>query len=203
MTTWTLFDYGVGNLHSLRKALERAGARASVTDDPATLVAADVAVLPGVGAFGHVMEALQPAREGLIARHADGHPILGVCIGQQVLHEASDETPGVPGLGILPGTVRRLDPAAGKIPHMGWNTVAASSPALFDGIPAASHFYYVHSFAAPVGEHTIATTDYGGPFAAAEVSRNTFAFQFHPEKSARVGARLLSNLVQQIEEQIR
>lgn len=202
MTTWTLFDYGVGNLHSLRKALTRAGARAEITADPDTLIAADVAVLPGVGAFGHVMQALQGARDGLRQRHQDGRPILGVCIGQQVLHEASQESPGVEGLGILPGIVRRLDPAAGKIPHMGWNQVAASADPLFAGIPAASHFYYVHSFAAPVGEYTIATTDYGGPFAAAERSGNTVAFQFHPEKSARVGARVLANAVQQIEEQL-
>ncbi len=201
MTTWTLFDYGVGNLHSLRKALERAGAATQITTDPDVIAAADVAVLPGVGAFGHVMESLKHAREGLRQRHADGRPILGICIGQQILHEASAESPNVPGLGILAGQIARLDPAAGKIPHMGWNQVDGRGP-LFEGVPPASHFYYVHSFAAPVGPHAIATTTYGHPFAAAERRGNTIGFQFHPEKSSRVGARVLQNTVAALEEQV-
>ncbi|MGB0653454.1 MAG: imidazole glycerol phosphate synthase subunit HisH [Thermoplasmatota archaeon] len=195
---WALFDYGVGNLHSLHKALERAGARATVTDDPMQLVEADVAVLPGVGAFGHVMAALGPAAAGLRERHQEGRPIVGVCIGQQVLHEGSIEAPGVAGLGILPGQVERIPASAGKVPHMGWNTVAHAEDAAdgpFAGVPEGGHFYYVHSFAAPVSPFAIATTDYGGAFAAAEQRGNTLGFQFHPEKSGPLGAQVLRNTV--------
>ena len=188
--TWTLFDYGVGNLHSLRKALDAVGAETAVTTDPADLEDATVAVLPGVGAFGHVMESLAPAADILRRRHADGRPVLGVCIGMQVLYEGSDEAPGVPGLGILEGTVRALPSDAGKIPHMGWNTLDDAQGPLADA--AGQHVYYVHSYAAPVGASTMATTHYGTRFAAAVHAGNTVAFQFHPEKSSRTGHRILA-----------
>lgn len=199
MAEWVIFDYGVGNLHSLRQALVRAGAQASVTQNLATLLDADVAVLPGVGAFGHVMESLAPALEGLQQRHRDGRPILGVCIGQQVLYERSEETPDVPGLGILSGTVKRLPPDAGKVPHMGWNTTlaCAEDPVILQA--GGAHVYYVHSYAAPPGDSTIATSQYGMVFSAAEHKDNTVAFQFHPEKSGAVGARILEAAVQTLE----
>ncbi len=199
MTDWVLFDYGVGNLHSLQKALEAAGATTRITTNPDELVDAGVAVLPGVGAFGHVMESLRPAAAGLRQRHADGRPILGVCIGMQVLYEGSDEAPGVPGLGILPGTVQRLPASAGKIPHMGWNTIQGiDDPELMhlDG----SHVYYVHSYAAAPGEGALGTTEYGTPFAAGVRVGNTVAFQFHPEKSSRVGSAMLKRTVAVLED---
>lgn len=190
-----LFDYGVGNLHSLRKALDVAGARTEVTTDAAELVDADVAVLPGVGAFGHVMESLAEAADGLRARHAAGRPILGVCIGKQVLYDGSAESPDVPGLGILSGTVERLPADAGKVPHMGWNTIEDATADLV----GLGHVYYVHSYAAPVGADTIACTTYGTTFSAAVRAGNTIAYQFHPEKSSRLGADILKRTVRALE----
>lgn len=201
---WVLFDYGVGNLHSLRKALIAAGADAHITPDWHEFVEADVAVLPGVGAFGAVMERLAPAKSALQRRHRQGKPILGVCIGMQVLHESSDESPGVPGLGILEGRVRRLPDTEGKVPHMGWNilepvTAGVAPSALLAGVPPASHVYYVHSFALVPDRYTLATSRHGMPFAAALRAGNTVAFQFHPEKSSAVGATLLRNTVRELE----
>jgi glutamine amidotransferase len=200
VTAWALFDYGVGNLHSLQRSLERTGARPRITSDPGELVDADVAVLPGVGAFGSVMASLAPAADGLRRRHAEGRPILGVCIGLQALAESSEESPGVAGLGILPGTVRRLPAAAGKVPHMGWDQleVLKADPTL-EGVPTGSHVYYVHSYALVPGPETLARTTYGMPLAALVRSGNTVGTQFHPEKSGAVGARVLSNIVRVLE----
>ncbi|MGB1586577.1 MAG: imidazole glycerol phosphate synthase subunit HisH [Thermoplasmatota archaeon] len=192
---WTLFDYGVGNLHSLQKALQRAGAETQITDDPNVLADADVAVLPGVGAFGHVMERLAPAAEALRQRHRDGRPMLGICIGMQALYESSDEA-DVPGLGILPGRVTRLPASAGKVPHMGWNTLDDATGL---AAQATGHVYYVHSYAAAPDAHSTATTNYGQPFSAALEAGNTVAFQFHPEKSGPVGAAILAATVKQLE----
>ncbi len=197
---WLLFDYGVGNLHSLRKALDRVGARTAVTDDPARLADADVAVLPGVGAFGHVMDALEPARDDLRARHAAGKPTLGVCIGMQALYQGSEETPDHAGLGVLPGTVARLPPSAGKVPHMGWNTLDAPPESPLAAF-AGRHVYYVHSYAAAPGPEALATTEYGTPYAAAVRAGNTLAFQFHPEKSSGVGHDLLVLARKSLEEE--
>ncbi|MEK6976004.1 MAG: imidazole glycerol phosphate synthase subunit HisH [Candidatus Thermoplasmatota archaeon] len=213
MTTWTVLDYGVGNLHSLAKALTAVGAKVKVTARPEDLAGADVAVLPGVGAFGAVMDCLAPAGMALRRRHADGRPTLGICIGAQVLYAASDETPGAKGLGIFPGTVRRLPASAGKVPHMGWNTLepapsgaASDNPSglglqdsLFEGVPAGSHVYYVHGYAAPVGPETVASTRYGTVFTAALRQGATVGVQFHPEKSSAVGRRILANAVRDLE----
>ena len=227
MKRWMVLDYGVGNLHSIVKALERAGAQVAVTQDPRALGDADVAVLPGVGAFGAVMQKLAPAAGILRARHADRRPTLGVCIGAQVLYEASEETPAVKGLGILPGTVQRLPASAGKVPHMGWNTLDPAPPGagfqpsaragatpgtgmsspvrtladdpLFAGVPDGSHVYYVHGYAAAAGPEALATTRYGTVFTAALREGNTVGVQFHPEKSGAVGARILTNAVRQLE----
>jgi glutamine amidotransferase len=195
---WALFDYGVGNLHSLRKALEAAGAQPRITTEPADLDRARVAVLPGVGAFGAVMESLAPARGVLADRHRDGRPVLGVCIGSQVLHDSSAESAGVAGLGLIPGTVERLPASAGKVPHMGWNQVDPRADPLFDGLDGRPYAYYVHSFAAPVLPETVATTTYGMVFSAAVRSGSTVGLQFHPEKSSAVGARILSNAVKDL-----
>jgi imidazole glycerol-phosphate synthase subunit HisH len=196
--TWSLFDYGVGNLHSLRKALQAAGAQVQVTTDPADLDRATVAVLPGVGAFGAVMESLEPTRGVLRERHREGRPVLGVCIGSQVLHDSSEESPGVHGLGLIPGAVERIPASAGKVPHMGWNQVDASRDPLFEGLDGRPFAYYVHSFAAPVLPETIATTTYGMVFSAAVRSGSTVGVQFHPEKSSAVGARVLANAVKHL-----
>ncbi|HJQ93836.1 MAG TPA: imidazole glycerol phosphate synthase subunit HisH [Candidatus Thermoplasmatota archaeon] len=198
--TWALFDYGAGNLHSLRKALEAAGADAKVTTEAADLDRAAVAVLPGVGAFGAVMETLEPARGVLRDRHRDGRPILGVCIGSQVLHDSSEESPGVRGLGLVPGKVERIPASAGKVPHMGWNQVDPRADPLFDGLDGRPFAYYVHSYAAPVLPQTVATTTYGMVFSAAVRSGSTVGIQFHPEKSSGVGARVLRNAVASMEE---
>lgn len=190
---WQLFDYGVGNLHSLQKALQSVGADAHVTRDPDTLASADVAVLPGVGAFGHVMRSLENGVAGLRERHESGAPILGVCIGQQIMYEASDESE-LPGLGLLEGHVSRL--RGETVPHMGWNTLQANGPwADFDG----SHVYYVHSYAATPDANTVATTDYAGDFAAIVQQGNTLGFQFHPEKSSSVGKAILQQAVATLE----
>lgn len=220
---WTLFDYGVGNLHSLRKALQQ-HVDVEVAADAARLADADAIVLPGVGAFGPVMQALAPAAEDLRAHHAAGRPLIGVCIGMQALYEGSQEAPGVAGLGILPGVVYRLDAAAGKIPHMGWNTLevaerhegaapgnpshspgrAAPDPAPPDPVTAAlagaGHVYYVHSYAAPPGPGTLATTTYGTPFAAAVRQGSAIAFQFHPEKSSAAGKAILGAALRSLED---
>lgn len=195
---YTLFDYGVGNLHSLHKAIEALGREVHVTRNPGILEACDVAVLPGVGAFGHVMESLDGGVAGLRKRHRDGRPILGICIGMQILYEGSAEADDVEGLGILEGRVERLSKDAGKVPHMGWNTIHAE-----DGPLAAhdgQHVYYVHSYAAPLGGHATATTTYGGEFAAAVRRDNTFGFQFHPEKSSTIGRAILAEALDAIEE---
>ena len=197
--TWALFDYGVGNLHSLRKALEAAGADAVITTEPADLDRAAVAVLPGVGAFGAVMERLEPARGVLRDRHRDGRPILGVCIGSQVMHDSSAESPGVKGLGLIPGSVERIPASAGKVPHMGWNQVDPGRDPLFEGLDGRPFAYYVHSYAAPVLPETVATTTYGMVFSAAVRSGHTVGVQFHPEKSSAVGARILKNAVKTLE----
>ena len=199
MTTWTVLDYGVGNLHSLAKALALAGAKVEITTDPRSLGRADVAVLPGVGAFGAVMDKLAPAGAALRLRHSEKRPTLGICIGAQVMYAASEESPGAKGLGIFPGNVRRLPASAGKVPHMGWNTLDEPRDPLFEGVPAGSHVYYVHGFASPVGPETVATTLYGTVFTAALRHGATVGVQFHPEKSSAVGKRILANAVRDLE----
>lgn len=203
MTTWTILDYGVGNLHSLTKALAAAGAKVEVTTDPRSLGRADVAVLPGVGAFGAVMDRLAPAGAALRLRHAEKRPTLGICIGAQVMYEASEESLGAKGLGLFPGTVRRLPASAGKVPHMGWNTVEPVTPGktdpLFDGVPEGSHVYYVHGYASAVGPETVARTRYGTVFTAGLRHGATVGLQFHPEKSSAVGKRILANAVRDLE----
>lgn len=187
----TLLDYGVGNIHSLRKALEASGATVTVTERPQDLLSAECVVLPGVGAFGHVAACLAPVREALRDRLRSGVPGLAVCIGMQVLYESSDESEGA-GLGLLPGRVNRLRHAV--LPHIGWNTVDAGTA--FRDVPPLSHFYYVHSFApSACGPGIVATTDYGGAFAAAVRVHNVWGFQFHPEKSSAAGQTLLRNFV--------
>ncbi|MEM7340041.1 MAG: imidazole glycerol phosphate synthase subunit HisH [Actinomycetota bacterium] len=190
-----VLDYGIGNLHSAHKGFERTGADVALTADPATIAAADGVVLPGVGAFGACMAALVDTGLDVEARKAaaSGRPFIGICVGMQLLYEASEESPGVTGLGILPGTIRWIPPGV-KRPQMQWNQLSVRQPAhpLLDGLDE-SWLYFVHSLAAEPSDDVIATTDYGGEIVAAVARDNVMATQFHPEKSAGAGFTLLSN----------
>lgn len=198
-----MLDYGIGNLRSAEKALQHVGADAFLSADPGELAAADAMVLPGVGAFGRSMEAL---RERGLERVAldyieSGRPFLGICVGMQMLHESSEESPGVAGLGVLPGQVVGL-PEGVKRPQMQWNRVRVrvDSP-IFDGLGEDPWMYFVHSFAPEVTDATIATCDYGGEVTAATALGNVVAAQFHPEKSSGPGLRLLGNFVSGVSQQ--
>jgi glutamine amidotransferase len=195
-----VLDYGIGNLRSAQKALERsAGAgRVRLTSTAAEAEGATGVVLPGVGAFGRCMEALHQSGLDAVARRAidDGVPFLGVCIGMQMLYEGSDEDPGVPGLGILPGHVRRL--AAGvKHPQMQWNQLAVGRPdcPLLAGVDDGAWVYFVHSYAPETSGDVVATCDYGGSVVAMVERGPIWATQFHPEKSSSVGLSILANFV--------
>jgi glutamine amidotransferase len=192
-----VLDYGIGNLRSAEKALSRVGADARLTDDRALIADAAGVVLPGVGAFGRCMDALDRSRLVAVARDAvaRGVPFLAICIGMQLLYDESEENPGKQGLGILPGVVRRL-PEGVKHPQMQWNTLQSRRPSmLFDGVPDPGWFYFVHSFAPDDPGHAVALCDYGGPVVAAVERGNVWATQFHPEKSGANGLRLLGNFV--------
>jgi glutamine amidotransferase len=195
-----VLDYGIGNLRSAQKALTHVGADAVLTADPAVIAAADGVVLPGVGNFGACMAAL--VRSGLDAQARAvaerGQPFLGICVGMQMLFDGSDESPDVPGLGLLPGRIVWL-PEGVKRPQMQWNTLSCTDHPLVAGLEG-EWVYFVHSLSPEPGrglaeEHVIATTDYGGPVVAAAAVGNVMATQFHPEKSAEGGLRLLGNFV--------
>ncbi len=193
-----VLDYGIGNLHSAHKAFERLGTDAELTADPAVIRAADGVVLPGVGAFGPCMEALDSTGLSDLAREvvAAGVPFLGICVGMQVLYERSEEAPGRAGLGILAGTVRRL-PKTVKRPQMQWNVVQPCGPVhpLFAGLGPEPWMYFVHGYAPEPTADTIAVCDYGGPVVAAAARDRVWATQFHPEKSGAGGLRVLGNFV--------
>lgn len=197
--TIAILDYGIGNLRSAQKALEHLGADARLTSDPAEIAGAAGVVLPGVGAFGACMDALEA--HGLVepARAAarSGRPFLGVCIGMQLLFDGSDESPLVPGLGVLAGRVRRL-PDTVKLPQIGWNDVEVRPGSrLFAGLPQPPWLYFVHSYAAePQDAAAVAGwTTHGRRFACAIEAGPLWATQFHPEKSGTVGLALLANFV--------
>ncbi len=196
-----LIDYGSGNLRSAEKALARAGAAVQIVNRPSDVLAADAVVLPGVGAFGDCIKNLtQLGLDSAIRQFIQtGKPFLGICVGLQMLFESGAESPGVPGLGILPGTVPRFARAGLKIPHMGWNRLHIRQGAcpLLAGIADGSYVYFVHSYyGAPRQDSVIAaTTAYGVEFASVIWSGNVFATQFHPEKSQAVGLKMLENFV--------
>ncbi len=192
-----VLDYGIGNLRSAQKALEHVGADARLTDDPGLVAEASAVVLPGVGAFGACMQALHQSGLDVVAvdAAASGRPFLGICVGMQLLYEHSEESPGVPGLGILEGWVRLL-PDTVKRPQMQWNRLDVSRPGpLLRGLERDAWVYFVHSYAADDGPHTVATCDYGGPVTAMVERGRLWATQFHPEKSGECGLRLLRNFV--------
>jgi glutamine amidotransferase len=201
-----VLDYGIGNLRSAQKALERVGADARLTADPGLIAAAAGVVLPGVGHFGRCMAALHDTGLASIAVDAagSGRPFFGICVGMQLLYEESEEAPGVPGLGVLGGAVRRL-PAGVKRPQMQWNVLdPIGAPAMLAGLDPPCWMYFVHSFAARPGEgadaeSVVATCDYGGPQVAAVERGNVWATQFHPEKSGPPGLALVRNFVAAVE----
>ncbi|MDR3589009.1 MAG: imidazole glycerol phosphate synthase subunit HisH [Negativicutes bacterium] len=192
-----IIDYGVGNLYSVEKAFAQLGAEAVVTSDPMVIAGAGKVVLPGVGAFGDCMNNLREYKLVEVIRQvAKDKPFLGICLGLQLLFEGSEEDPGVPGLGILPGMVRKIVAPELKIPHMGWNSLSFRGPSpLFAGLPAEAYVYFVHSYHAVPADPALITavTDYGGGVTAAVGRANIQAVQFHPEKSGTVGLQILRN----------
>jgi len=196
-----VLDYGIGNLRSAEKGLQRVGGDAQLTSDPDVAMAADGVVLPGVGAFGRCMEALRSSGldKVVLAAVERSTPLLGICVGMQMLFDASDEDPGVPGLGVLPGRLCLL-PDGVKRPQMQWNRLdpVGEGSALLDGMGAEPWVYFVHSYAAAAAPgDVVATCDYGGPVVAAVMRGRVWATQFHPEKSGPVGLRLLANFAAQ------
>ena len=200
-----IIDYGVGNLFSVEKAFAAIGEDVKVTGEAKDLKIADKLVLPGVGAFGDCMKNLEAT--GLVPvimkQIANKKPLLGICVGLQILFEGSEESPNVKGLGIFKGMVRRINAPQLKIPHMGWNAILMRNVELgirndlFSDLNEKPYFYFVHSYhAVPEDKNLIvATTDYGETLTAAVAKDNIYATQFHPEKSGDVGLQLLKNFV--------
>lgn len=186
-----LLDYGAGNTRSVGHALDRLGAEWVLSADLAVLDQADKVILPGVGAAGTAMRALR-ARGLADWLRASSTPLLGICLGLQLLYERSEED-GAEGLGLLPGTVRRFPDTDAPVPHMGWNTLAVPTRgALLSASDDGAHVYFAHAYVAPVGPETTASCTYAGvTFGAALESGRLFGAQFHPEKSAAVGAAVL------------
>jgi glutamine amidotransferase len=190
-------DYGMGNLRSVEKALEHVGATATIANDAATIRDADGLILPGVGAFPKAMEGVRELGldELIVERHGAGVPILGICLGLQLLFDSTTELGGAAGLGLLSGEVDVLDAPGLKIPHIGWAPVHWEKQSrLAEGIESETPFYLVHSFAPqPESDDLLGTAAYGTRFACAAERDNIFGVQFHPEKSSAAGLRLLAN----------
>lgn len=192
-----IIDYGLGNLRSVTKGLEKAGAAAGVSSDPDEIASADGIVIPGVGAFREGMEMLGELRTPVVAS-AGSIPILGICLGMQMLLSTSEEHGLHEGLNLIPGHVRRFERREGlKIPHMGWNTlIVERDHPLLEGIRTGDYMYFVHSYyASTTGEHTLTWTEYAGRFSSTIHRGSVFGVQYHPEKSGRAGLRLLKNFI--------
>lgn len=197
-----IIDYDAGNLRSVEKALQYLGKETIVTRDPEQIRKADKVILPGVGAFGDAMKKLQEYHlDTLIHEIADsGKPLLGICLGLQLLFEESEESPGVEGLGILEGKIRRIPEGEGlKVPHIGWNSLHLEhNGRLFRNIPENSYVYFVHSYYLEAKDPEIvkASTGYGVHIHASVEKNNLFACQFHPEKSSETGLQILKNFAE-------
>ncbi|QQZ62735.1 imidazole glycerol phosphate synthase subunit HisH [Paenibacillus sonchi] len=199
--TVAIVDYGMGNLHSVSKAVERLGYKSLVTGKAGKILAADSVILPGVGAFGDAMEHLRESGLDAVVQEAaaSGQPLLGICLGMQLLFSSSEEYGTHEGLNLLPGSVVRFAPREGyKVPHMGWNRLDFLQPQspLFTGLEAG-HVYFVHSFHAIMAQQSdlLAVTDYGHPVTAIVGRENVYGMQFHPEKSGELGMKLLGNFL--------
>lgn len=198
-----VIDYGVGNLFSVEKAVTALGAPVKVTREASVIRAAEKVILPGVGAFGDCMENLEAT--GLVPVIRDlvtsGRPLLGICVGLQILFDGSEESPGVRGLGLIPGMVRKIEAPGLKVPHMGWNSLdiraRREKADLFAGLSAHPYVYFVHSYHAVPEDASLvtATTEYGERLTAAVARGNLQATQFHPEKSGDVGLQILWNFI--------
>ena len=199
MANAVIFDYGVGNLLSLKTALEKAGLDASIGTTTTDLAKADAIALPGVGSFTAALEKLDTVKEALQTKIQEGTPILGICLGLQLFFESSEEGPGR-GLAFFEGRNMQL-PSTVKVPHMGWNTLEIAKPNdLFDGIADGTYVYFVHSlYPVPKDQAIVCTkTTYGITFTSAICSKNIYGTQFHPEKSGDVGLQILRNFAKTV-----
>ncbi len=196
-----IIDYDAGNLKSVEKALQHLGVEAKITSDAEEILGADKIILPGVGAFGDAMEKLNTRGLSEVIREAVKRkiPLLGICLGLQLLFEASEESEGVDGLSVLKGKIIRIPDKEGfKVPHIGWNSLKINPESkLFAGIPEDSYVYFVHSYYLAAEEPIVAaTTDYVVNIHAAVEKEHIFACQFHPEKSGDIGLKLLKNFAE-------
>ncbi|MDZ7723359.1 MAG: imidazole glycerol phosphate synthase subunit HisH [candidate division KSB1 bacterium] len=194
-----VIDYNAGNLRSVQKALEICGANTIVSSEPDDMRKADKVVFPGVGAFGKAMHTLkelqlvEPIREVI----DQGKPFLGICLGLQLLHETSEESPGVTGLSVIKGRVKRFSDQL-KVPHLGWNVLIQQPSPLWNQVPDESYFYFAHSYYIQPADEDIVTgeSEYDGQFAVAVRRDNVFGLQFHPEKSQKYGLQILKNFIE-------
>ncbi len=200
-----VLDYGAGNLRSVLNAFAAIGAQANLVTQPSDFATIDVLVFPGQGAFGDSVRILKKTElwEPLRAWLKAEKPYLGICLGYQLLFESSEESPGVVGLGVVPGKVRKFDAASGlKIPHMGWNVAQweMSQTEIWSGLPNPTHVYFVHSYYPEVQDESLALcrTDYGVSFISGIAKKNLVAVQFHPEKSQEAGLTLLRNALRML-----
>lgn len=197
----SILDYDAGNIKSVEKALEYLGEKPIITRDRDEILASDKVILPGVGAFGEAMRKLREyGLDKVIYDFADtGKPFLGVCLGLQLLYKTSEESPGVTGLGLLDGEIKKIPEAHGlKVPQIGWNSLSVTPGAkLFNGVPDNSYVYFVHSYYLKSKDikDVAATTEYAVNIHASVEKGNIFACQFHPEKSSAVGLRILQNFI--------
>jgi imidazole glycerol-phosphate synthase subunit HisH len=188
-----IVDYGAGNISSVKKALEHLGAEAEVTSDPDVIATAEKLVVPGVGHFSRCQSLNANLRTPVLDAISSGKPFLGICVGMQWLFAGSTEAPETPGAALFAGECSRF-PAAVKSPHVGWNEIEVSGQSrLLKGVSSGAFVYYTHSFRVPMVAETVASTGYGGEFSAAVERDNVFGVQFHPEKSAETGLKILEN----------
>ncbi|MDP4214438.1 MAG: imidazole glycerol phosphate synthase subunit HisH [Bacteroidota bacterium] len=192
-----IIKYNAGNIRSVLFALERIGVEAAVTDDPEQILTADKIIFPGVGEASSAMQYLQERKLDLLIRELK-QPVLGICLGMQLLCAHSEEN-DTECLGVFSETVKKFKPAAGeslKVPQTGWNNIYDLKTSLFAGVPENSFCYFVHGYYAGLGATTIAKTDYVQPYSSALYKNNFYGVQFHPEKSAGTGERILKNFIQ-------